>query len=118
MSANAPNAIDLDLACAVAVNLVEHPMLRVTPVAVTLLDARQQTVDQVSGWASAADPLHMLARDYLMARRDAMLATTKGTGSHWGYSGAARGRDLANRKAIQAKNQARTLLEERGVLQR
>ena len=111
--------LDPDLACAIAAGLVEDRRVVVNLDAITLYDAHMQPVGTRSGWLTGTDPLDAATRDYLSARRDAILAGSRGPGgSAWVAAGVARKRDEANRKAVEAKVRIRKLLEERGVLRR
>lgn len=106
-----------DLACAIAAGFVEHRLVAVNLDALTLHDAHMRPVGTQRDWLDPADPLHAATRDYLTARRDAILAGSRGPGNTaWGSAGVARKRDEANRKALAARARIRELLEERGVL--
>ncbi len=110
--------LDQDIACAVALGFAEHRFVTVNADAITLQGPRSSAQTK-SGWLDGDDPLDVLTREYLTARRDAMLAGTPRPGANaWGASGSARKRDEANQRAIRAKNQARALLEERWVFAR
>jgi hypothetical protein len=111
--------LDPDLACAVAVGLVEHRLVAANLEAVTVHDARMQPVGTRRDWLDGADPLDVATREYLTARRDATLAGSRGPGSSaWGAAGVAKKRDEANRKANEARLRVKALLEQRGVLAR
>jgi hypothetical protein len=112
--------LDPDLACAVAVGLVEHRLVAANLEAVTLHDARMQPVGTQRDWLGGADPLDVATREYLTARRDAAVAGSRGrSGSGaWDVASMAKKRDEANRKANEARLRVKVMLEERGVLAR
>jgi hypothetical protein len=109
--------IPRDLACAVALGFVEDARVVTTPEAVTLYDDRRRPLGTLPNWLAGNDPLDVATRDYLLAKRDASMTTTRRPGqSAWGYATAARTRDAANERARNARDVGRGLLAERGVL--
>lgn len=105
-----------DLVCAVALGIVEHPRVVLTLEAVTLNDARLQSLGTQTNWLGTDDPLDMITREYLQARREAMQASAKRPGGSWEAAKASKAREAANMRATQAKARGRSLLAERGVL--
>jgi hypothetical protein len=108
--------LDPDLACAVALGLVESPRVAANPEAVTVLDASMRPVGTVRGWLDGDDPLDVATREYLQARREANLTTTPRPGqAPWMATAAIRTRDAANQRAREARERARALLNQRGT---
>lgn len=110
--------VDRDLACAVALGIVEYPRVIALLDAVTVHDAAMRPICTQRDWLDGTDPLDVATREYLMARREAMGAGAKKLGAGWAAAGAARQRDTAIIRANEAKAQGRALLIERGVLDR
>jgi hypothetical protein len=106
-----------DLACAVALGLVEYPRVIANLDAVTLHDQAMRPLGTVRNWLDGNDPLDVATREYLAARRDVAKAVSWRPGqTGWAAASATRARDEANKRAIQARDLARGLLAERGVL--
>jgi hypothetical protein len=109
--------VDPDLACAVALGLVEWPRVVVSLEAITVHDAEMRAVGTVSDWLTREDALDAATHIYLAARREAGLTTMRRPGqSPWVAAAAIKTRDLANKRAVQARDLGRALLIERGVL--
>ena len=109
--------LDPDLACAVALGLVEHPRVAVSLEGLTLLDGSLQPVATVRDWLAADDPLDAATRAYLAARREATMTTVRRPGqSGWAAASVIKARDTANTRAAQARDLGRSLLAQRGVL--
>ncbi len=113
-----PPPFDFDLACAVALGLVEHPRLHANARQVTLLDQRGQALSVHPNWLSPADPLQQLTLDYLRARDEAHRTTDRPTHGGWSAAAGVKVREDAVLRANTAKRQATELLAERGVLVR
>ncbi len=110
-------AVPHELACAVALGIVEDPRIAAGPEAVTVYDARMRQLGTVPNWLAGNDPLDAATRDYLEARREATMTTVRRPGqSAWNFASATRARDGANERARQARALGRGLLAERGVL--
>ena len=108
--------LDKDLACAVALGLVESPRVAANPEAVTVHDAHMRPLGTVRGWLEGDDPLDVATREYLQARREANLTTTPRPGqAPWMAAAAIRTRDAANQRARTARERARALLGQRGT---
>ncbi len=106
-----------ELACAVALGIVEDPHIAPNADAVTVYDAHMRPLGTVPNWLAGNDPLDAATRDYLRAKREATMTTVRRPGqSAWNYSAATRARDGANERARQARALGRGLLAERGVL--
>jgi hypothetical protein len=69
-----------------------------------------------TNWLNGDDPLDEATRDYLKARREAMQNGPRPAQSGWAAASAARARDTANQRALQARARARQILEQRGVI--
>jgi hypothetical protein len=96
---------------------VEDPRVVASLEAVTVHDAHMRPLGSVRDWIDGSDPLGAATREYLTARRDAGKASAPRPGQGgWGAASAAKARDGANNRARQARDLARTLLAERGVL--
>jgi hypothetical protein len=109
--------LDPDLACAIALGLVEHPRVVANQEAVTVHDACMRPLGTARNWLDPEDALDAATHDYLGARREAGLTTVPRPGqSAWGAASAARTRDLATRRAVQARQVGLRLLAERGTL--
>ena len=67
--------LDPDLACAVALGVVEHPQVVVSQEAVTVHDAGMRPLGTQPDWLVPDDPLHAATREYLQARREVMRVT-------------------------------------------
>ena len=107
--------LDPDLACAIALNFVEHDQVVITLEALTLNDPHQRTSRTQAGWLSNTDPLDQFTREYLSARREAMQSTSRASQSGWAGASAVKSREAANARAIQARSKAAQLLQARGV---
>jgi hypothetical protein len=105
-----------DLVCAMALGLAAHPSLVVSLEAVTLQDAHQRPLATQTDWLGEEDPLEAATREYLRARREALVANARRSGSGWLAAGTMKIRQAANARALQAKARGRALLGERGVL--
>ncbi|MBY0525544.1 MAG: hypothetical protein K2R98_19220 [Gemmataceae bacterium] len=110
--------LDHDLACAVALGIVEHRWVRVTLEAITLLDARMQLHKVEAEWLTGDDPLKEATRRYLEARRALSRGTIAGPSGAWSMAAAARARDASLRQALEAKSAARRFLVERDAFAR
>jgi len=109
--------LDRDLACAVALGLVESPHVAANPDAVTVLDEYMQSVGTLRGWLDGDDPLDAATREYLRSRIEAYQTTTPRPGQPpWMAAAAIRTRDAANQRARAARERGRALLAERGTL--
>jgi hypothetical protein len=108
--------LDQDLACAVALGLVENPRVAANPEAVTVHDGHMRPLGTVRGWLDGDDPLDVATREYLRARQEANLTTTPRPGqAPWMAAAAIRTRDAANQRAQAARQRARALLDQRGT---
>jgi hypothetical protein len=108
---------DRDLACAVALSLVEYPHIIANLNALTLLDAGMRPVGTEHDWLRGDDPLDVATREYLAARRDASLASVRRPGqTGWASASAVKTREEANSRARRARDLGRSLLIERGVI--
>jgi hypothetical protein len=105
-----------DLACAVALGFVHHPGLTVTADAITFVDSLRQTSQTLTGWLGSEDPLDVITREYLGARREAMQQVLRPGASPWVASAARKVKETANARAVAAKQKGYQLLEERGIL--
>lgn len=111
--------VDLDLACAVALGIVEAPRWIVNQQQINILDPRGATLQSANNWLIASDPLHQLTKHYLDARTEAQKASSANTYMKgYGNSTGIKTRDEANQRANLAKCKARQLLAEHGVLAR
>ena len=111
--------LDRDLACAVALALVEHPRVVASLEAVTLHDAQMRPLGTERDWLRGDDALVKATRDYLGARREANQATVRRPGqTGWAAASGIKARDAATARAVQARELGRGLLAERGVLAR
>jgi hypothetical protein len=109
--------LDPDLACAIALGLVEWPRVVANLEAVTLHDEGMRPVGTVNGWLDLNDPLDAATHAYLAARREASQTTMRRPGqSPWVAASATKTRELANKRAVEARDRGRSLLLERGVL--
>jgi hypothetical protein len=109
--------LDRDLACAVALGLVESPRVAANPDAVTVLDEYMRPVGTVRGWLDGDDPLDVATREYLRARIEAYQTTRPRPGQPpWMAAAAIRTRDAANQRARAARDRAREALAQRGTL--
>jgi hypothetical protein len=107
--------LDRDLACAVALGLVEDTRIVANLESVTWHDNRMRPLGTVRDWLGD-DPLDVATRDYLRAKREASMTTVRRPGqTGWGVASNVKTRDLANERARAARDQARALLTERGV---
>jgi hypothetical protein len=108
--------LDRDLACAIALGLVESPRVAANPDAITVHDGAMRPLGTVRGWLDGDDPLDGATRDYLQARCEAYATTTPRPGQPpWMAAAAVRTRDGANQRARTARELARDLLTQRGT---
>jgi hypothetical protein len=105
-----------DLACAVALGFVHHPGLTVTVDAITFADPQRQTSQTKTSWLGGDDPLDVITREYLGARREAMQQVIRTGASPWVVSAARKVKETANARAVEAKQKGYQLLQERGIL--
>jgi hypothetical protein len=109
--------LDRDLACAIALGLIEDPHVTASPEAITLLDDHMRPLGTEKDWLAGDDPLDVATREYLVARRDAARASVIRPGqTAWGSAGAVKARDDAIKRARAAHDAGRLLLVQRGVL--
>lgn len=101
--------LDHDLACGIALGFFEHPRARVTLEAVTRYDRGYRVLGIEASWLGS-DPLDAATRDYLEARRALSRASGAGEKGRWSSAVAARAREEALTRAIDAKTRARDLL--------
>ena len=109
--------LDRDIACAIALGVVESPLVTITPEAVGIIDPRTRATRTLAGWLDGSDPLDVAVREFLQARKDAMRAAPSGAGGAWSSASTIKNRDAANQKAIAAKNRALAFVKERNVVQ-
>ncbi len=108
--------LDRDLACAIALNLVEEPGVVANLESITLHDSHMRPLGTVRDWLSD-DSLDVATRDYLHARREASTAGMRRPGqTGWAVASGIKARDAANERARLARDLGRTLLVERGIL--
>jgi hypothetical protein len=107
-----------EIACAVALAIVEDPRVVANVDSLTFHDPGMRPLGTIAGWLNGDDPLRQATREYLQAKREASMTTMRGPGggSGWAAASAARTRDAANQRARQARERGRALLAERGVL--
>ncbi|OWK40413.1 hypothetical protein [Fimbriiglobus ruber] len=112
--------IDFDLACAVAMGFVEHPRMTANLHQLTVIDQRGVPVGTHRDWLSNADKLHLVTRDYLLAREDVTKTSTSvgPRASGWSAATGVKTRYDATTRAQAAKSQARLMLSDRGVFVR
>jgi len=97
--------------------MIESPQVVVNLESITLHDNNMRPVGTQSKWLESDDPLDQATREFLTARREASQASIPRPGiTPWVAAANAKTRTLANDRAVQAKNRARCLLAERGVL--
>jgi len=109
-------ALHPDLACAIALGVVDNPNVTASLDALVVTDPRLRTSRRQDGWLAGGDALIVATREYLTARRDAMLSAPRPGQAAWSASAAAKTRDTANVRANQARARALQLLQQRGVL--
>ena len=105
-----------DMACAIALGVVDNPNVTASLDALIIVDPRLRTTNTQAGWLNGADALVVATREYLTARRDAMLNGPRPTQSGWAASATIKARETANIRANQARNNALKILQDRGVL--
>jgi hypothetical protein len=109
--------LDRDLACAIALGLIEDPHVAANPEAITLLDMNMRPLGTERDWLAGDDPLDVATRDYLVARKEVAAASVRRPGrTAWGSAGAIKARDGAADRACVAREKGRMLLVQRGVL--
>jgi hypothetical protein len=117
MIGSPPSApLHTDLACAIALGVVDNPNITASLDSLVIVDARLRTTRTVTGWLNGADALAVATREYLTARRDAMLSGSRPGQSAWAASAAIKARETANMRANLARNTALKILQDRGVL--
>ena len=105
-----------DIACAIALGIVENLSVTATLDNITMADARRGASRSHTGWLGADDPLDQLTRAYFRARREAAQLAPGMGAKGWAAAAHAKKRDEANIRALAAKAKGRQLLEERGML--
>jgi hypothetical protein len=109
--------LDRDLACAIALGLVEDPHVGASPENITLLDDQMRPLGTERDWLAGDDPLDVATREYLVARREVARASLIRPGqTAWGSASAVKARDGASSRARAARDVGRLLLAQRGVL--
>ncbi len=109
--------LDRDLACAVALSIVEAPHIVVNLESVTLHDERMRPLGTERDWLRGNDPLDAVTRDYLTARRAVNQAGVRRPGqTGWAAASSIRAREEAIRKAQEMRDLGFTLLCERGLI--
>jgi hypothetical protein len=111
--------IDYDLACAVALGLIDSDRLVATAHQLTVLDPSARAVGVYSHWLRSDDPLHRATSDYFTARAAAVeTPTTKSGITSWLRRDSQQAASPSLDRATRAKQLARKLLTERGVFAR
>lgn len=112
--------LDPDLACAIALGLVECPRVSVCLEGVSLYDERLNRIGSEREWLDPDDQLHQATRSYLLAQREMHRASARpaGYGSYgsWEATANARKRQQAVTQALEARTVARLHLMKRGTL--
>lgn len=109
--------LDPDVACAIALEIVECPRVGVCLEGVTLYNERLERIAVERDWLLPDDELHQATRDYLVARRAMHRAAPRpGDYGSWAAATAARTRQQAITQALEARLKARLLLIERGII--
>lgn len=85
---------------------------------ITINDANMRPIGSVADWLDDNDPLDAATRIYLQARLDAANAAPKRGAKPWEAAARTRARDEANKRAVEARQRAMAILEERGILPR
>lgn len=108
--------LDSELACAVALGVVEHPRLIANVYQITLLDHRGQALACLQDWLQESDRLHQLTKVNLKARAEAQQANVHyDCKSCWSASSATMTSDTATQLVIQTRTLSKQLLAKRGV---
>ncbi len=76
-------ALRPDVACAIALGVVDNPNVTASLDALIVTDPRLRTTSTQTGWLNGADELIAATREYLTARREAMLHGPRPTPSGW-----------------------------------
>jgi hypothetical protein len=98
--------LDRDLACAIALGFVEDPHVVAELECIRIHDAAMRPLASQSGWLNTPDPLDVLTREYLVARREMARIPSR------------EGRQVAACNLITVKQRVRQLLAARGVLRK
>jgi hypothetical protein len=110
--------LDPDLACAIALGLVEHNFIVTNLECITIHDEDFRPLGQQRDWLTDEDPLDLATRDYLTARRQALFATHQAEADNaWAAAAGLATREEANRRAVEARAMGRAILEQRRVLE-
>jgi hypothetical protein len=111
------NKLDPDLACAIALGLIEHNFIQANLECITIRDGDFEILGEQTNWLTEEDPLDAATRDYLVARHQALLAGHHGESDDaWAAAQAIGAREEANRRAIESRTAAKAILDERRVL--
>jgi hypothetical protein len=106
-----------DMACAIALAIVEDSRVVANLEGITLHDVAMRPLGTHRGWLEGNDPLIVATREYMRAKREATMTTAPRPGqSGWGAASAAKTRDTANARAREARDRGRALLAESGIL--
>jgi len=112
------NKLDPDLACAIALGLVEHNFIQANLESITIHDEAFEVLGHQTNWLTDDDPLDQATRAYLIARHQALLAGHHSESDNaWAAAQAIGTREEANRQAVEARATAKAILEERQVLE-
>jgi hypothetical protein len=106
-----------DMACAIALTIVENPHVVANLEAITLHDTAMRPLGTVRNWLTDTDPLDQATREYLSAKREASMVPARRPGqSDWVTVSGVKKRESATQRACRARELGRALLAERGIL--
>ena len=115
MAANT-TSLNLDVACAVALGLVEHPSVNVNYTTIVFIDPESRSEYRQSDWLDCSDPLHRATQDYLEARDEILRSQSTYQRAGWSNIGASRSRELAAKRAKDARSRGIAIVHERKVV--
>ena len=108
--------LNLDIACAVALGVVEHPCVNVNYSAIVFIDPDTRSEHKQSDWLDCSDPLHRATQDYLEARIEVLRTHSTYQRAGWSNIAAVKSRELATKRANDARGRAVAMLQERKVV--
>jgi hypothetical protein len=105
-----------DMACAIALGILEDTRVTVNLEAITVHDTQMRPIGTVRNWLSDDDPLDLATHEYLQARRQAAMTDPLPRQGAWAAASSQKNREDALERAKRARDRGNSLLAERGVL--
>jgi hypothetical protein len=105
-----------DMACAIALGILEDCRIIVNLEAITVHDGQMRPLGTTRNWLSDSDPLDVVTREYLLSRRQASMTDPLPRQGSWAAASSQKTREESLERAKRARDRGNSLLAERGVL--